>query len=191
MNRNNVGIIAEDISDVNSIQIIIKRIKEKNNIGFKHFVGRGHGKIINKCNEWADQLFRRGCYTLIIIHDSDDNSPKKIFSMIKSLLNFCPFKKYLISIPIQELETWLLSDPVAIKKSVNLIKEPKIKGSLETINSPKEYLGKVILCNSNKQVIYLNTKHNEKIAENVSLEMILQKCPSFLPFYEFVQKNIN
>jgi hypothetical protein len=189
-NKNNIGIIAENISDVNTVKNLISSISEKK-ISEKHHLGYGSGKIISKCREWADSLYNRKCGILIVIHDSDENKPSEIHEKISRGLKKCPFSNYLVSIPVKELEAWLLSDPVGIKKAMNLKTLPKINGNPQDINSPKEYLGKIIDKHSNRTKKYLNTKHNEIIAIQTSIKEIHKKCESFRPFYEFIINNIN
>jgi hypothetical protein len=186
-----VGIIAEDSSDVNSAKILIKRISGNDRIGVKHFVGKGCGKIKRKCNSWAMLLKNRGCTVLIIIHDLDNSNLIDLRRKITVALDPCPFKTHYICIPVQELEAWLLSDPEAIRRGANLRRLPKIKGKPELINSPKEYLGEVIFRTSNKEKIYLNTKHNEMIVSELSFDKVNALCPSFSRFYNFINENIN
>ena len=185
-----MGIIAEDDSDFFSACVLIRRIAKKDNVCFHKFIGRGGGKIKKKCCAWANELHRKGCKTLVLIHDSDDNEPNGLQQKLKGALGQSPIEKHLICIPIQELEAWLLSDPDAIKKGLNLQKKPVVPGQPEQINSPKEYLGKLIYFASNKEKIYLNTKHNIKIAEVLSIDRAKRFCPSFRPFYEFIHKHI-
>jgi hypothetical protein len=188
-----VGLIAEDESDVASIKILINLISNKK-VGCKSFVGRGCGKITRKCNAWAKQLQLKGCSILILVHDADTNNDKKLqelYDLVKGALAPSPINKYMISIPIQELEAWLLSDTYAIKKALNLPKEPSIKkGIIENISSPKEYLGEIIARTSNGKKTFINTIHNAKIAQHLDIEKVRQKCPSFEPFYDFVKVNI-
>lgn len=181
-----VGIIAEDDSDVGSVRILIHRISGNYRIGTKKFIGKGCGKIKRKCNAWADLLRKRGCSALIVIHDLDNNSIRELYNKIEIALSPCPIKKYLICIPVQELEAWLLCDPTAIKGAMKLRKEPKVNGIPENINSPKEYLGSIIYKASDSEKIYLNTKHNESIATALSISKAL-RCPSFKPFYKFIK----
>ena len=86
------------------------------------------------------------------------------------------------------MKAWLLSDPDAIKSGLNLSLKPKIKGFPETINSPKEHLAEVIHKFSKGEIIYMNTKHNEKIAKELSIEKVTQRCPSFVPFSNFIEE---
>jgi hypothetical protein len=189
MNTNQIGIIAEDVSDVNSIKILIERIINRR-IGEKHYVGKGCGKIIRKCKDWSKLLYQQNCRILIVIHDSDNNLPIDIYSNVKNALEPCYFPKYHICIPIQEFEAWLLSDPIGIKLAMNIQKVPKIKGDPENINSPKEYLEKVIYAASCGSRFYINTKHNEIITEKISINKILQKCPAFKPFHKFIKDTL-
>jgi hypothetical protein len=183
-----VGIIAEDNSDINSLKILINRISKKN-IGTKHFAGEGCSSIVRKCNIWAKQLLARGCSALLVVHDSDTNRPQDIFNKIANGLNPNPFKKSLICIPVQELEAWLLSDAIAIRKGMNLRRDPKTRGLPEEIDSPKEYLERIISTCSGGTRTYLNTIHNEKIISYVNLAGLKKKCPSFVPLCNFIQAN--
>lgn len=190
MNRKSgppIGIIAEDDSDVDSARVLVHRIANNDKIGVRKFIGKGCGKIKRKCNAWANQLNRKGCTTLVLIHDRDDNKLDELRRIIESALTPCPIKNHLICIPVQEFEAWLLSDPEAIKTSLNLRKKPIIKGLPEQINSPKEYLGQLIHQASNGEKIYINTKHNVRIAEVLSIEEAKRHCPSFIPFYDFIK----
>jgi len=185
-----VGIIAEDDSDFISARILIRRIAGNDNISFHKFIGKGCGKIKRKCNAWANELSRKGCKTLVLIHDSDGNRVDDMRRKLESALAPSPIKKHLICIPVQEFEAWLLSDPEAIKSGLNLRKKPVLKGPPERIDSPKEHLGLLIQRASNGEKIYLNTKHNVMIAEVLSIVRARRSCPSFRPFYDFIQEHI-
>jgi hypothetical protein len=184
-----IGIIAEDDSDVESIKVLINRISRKNNIGFKKFVGKGCGKIKRKANSWAKILKEKGCNFLILIHDLDKNNLEDLLIKITKSLDPCPINNHLICVPIQEFEAWLLSDTLGIMNAMKLIKEPKISGNTFDIDNPKEFLRDLIDKASNGEKIYLNTKHNEKISKEVSLEKVLTRNPSFKPFYDFIITN--
>jgi len=185
-----VGVIAEDNCDVDSVGVLIHRIADNEHIGIKKFVGKGCGKLRRKCHAWAEDLKRRGCSLLVLIHDLDDNDLEDLRGEIQNALNPCPITIHLICIPVQEFEAWLLSDPKAIRTAMRLKNTPNVKFTPETINCPKEYLSKLIYKASNREKIYINTKHNSKIAAEISIDLTLSKCPSFIPLYTFVQSNL-
>jgi hypothetical protein len=185
-----IGVIAEDDSDVESVKVLVHRIANNPNIGIKKSVGKGCGKIKRKCFGWSGDLKRRGCSLLILIHDRDTNNLNDLKTKIHNALNPCPIRIFLICIPIQELEAWLLSDPKGIQTALHMKKPPKVKGLPETINSPKERLGELIRIASQGEIEYINTEHNPKIAEKISINLVKEKCPSFKPFYDFVQLNL-
>jgi hypothetical protein len=186
-----VGVIAEDDCDVDSVKVLIHRIAENEHIGIKRCVGKGCGRIRKKCNAWAEQLKRRGCSLLVLIHDLDDNDINDLRGKIQKALNPCPISIHLICIPVQAIEAWLLCDPKAIQTAMHLENTPNVKAPPETINGPKNHLGGLIYRASNREKVYINTKHNSKIAEEISIKLARSKCPSFVPFYAFVKSNFN
>ncbi len=192
MNKNSklVGLIAEDESDIESIKEFIRRITGKHNIGFKHFIGRGCGKIKRKGDDWAKQLKDRCCKVLILVHDLDENNYTDLYNLISNNLSPFVIKETLILIPIQEMEAWFLSDPKAIRKTFNLKKEPKNFSHPENINSPKEVLARVIEKLSANSKIYLNTKHNVLLAKNTNIQTLKTKCKSFNSFHQFASTKI-
>ncbi|NTW45892.1 MAG: DUF4276 family protein [Candidatus Moranbacteria bacterium] len=184
-----VGIIAEDRSDIECVRALIFRITNDNKIGVDGMAKNGCTMLVRKCGHWAVNLHEKGCNLLIVIHDSDGKDPRAIHNRIELALHACPIVKKIITIPVEEIEAWLLADPNAIKKGINLDKIPKINRNVEQISSPKEFLEDIIDKTSNREKIYINSKHNAMIARNIDIEKIKEKCPSFLPFLKFVQEN--
>lgn len=80
-----IGIIAEDNSDVEVIKILIKRILNRNDFGFKKMVGNGCGKLRRKAYDYALNLKNKGCDMLILFHDLDRNNYKTLY---RGCLNF-------------------------------------------------------------------------------------------------------
>jgi hypothetical protein len=185
-----VGLIAEDESDIEALKELLKRITGKPNIGFKHFVGRGCGKIKRKADEWAKQLKQRGCKVLIVVHDLDKNNHDDLFKFIHASLHPFVINETLISIPIEEMEAWFLSDEMGLKKALKLKKTTKVFYHPEKIISPKEVLGKEIEKASNDTKIYLNVKHNSIIAKTIDIDIMKAKCKSFKKLYEFAVEKI-
>jgi len=181
-----IGIIAEDKSDYEAFKTIIKRIINKNEIGFKPRTSEGCGKLKRKAADYAVDLHNRGCDLLLLFHDLDRNNLIALERELEEKLSNNPIKNYFICIPIEEIEAWFLSDPENIKNTLHLNRTPNIKAMPETIASPKEYLGGLVKQYSDKNKIYLNTKHNNLLSENVSIDLMKVKCQSFAKLYQFI-----
>lgn len=179
-----IGLIAEDKSDIETIKILIRKIGKKP-FSAPHFVGHGCGKIKSKSFEWARNLKQRGCDSLILVHDLDRNDADDLEAVLREELDPCPIANHLISIPVQELEAWLLADSAAIMAALNLKALPKRVANPEQIVDPKENLSQVVYLKSEKSKYYVNTIHNAKIASHCTLTE-LRRCSSFVPFERFV-----
>ena len=180
-----IGLIVEDNSDFSCFTTLIKRIANRQNIKFKKFIGNGCGKIKKKALAWSTILYQRGCNVLILAQDLDRNDLNILKSELEASLKDSPINTRLICIPIEELEAWLISDPQGLKNTFSLKRLPKFKGKPETIDSPKEKLRDRIYYCSDKNLLYI-TKHNDKIAQEISIEQVKSKCPSFEKLYVFV-----
>src|ERR1700691_5898347 len=66
----------------------------------------------------------------------------------------------------RSLEAWLLADHKAITKTFRFKKGLRKIANPESINRPKEFLRDIIRRGSNNRVVYVNTVHNVKIAQN-------------------------
>lgn len=183
-----IGIIAEDNSDFETSRTLIKRIIKKDNIAFKKAIGNGCGKIKRKAVDYSKDLKNRGCNLLILLHDLDRNQLALLKAELENKLVDSHISNYFVCIPIEEIEAWLLSDPNGIKEALNLRKAPNVKGLPEQIPSPKEKLEELVSICSNKEKVYLNTQHNEKIAQKISIDTVKQKCNSFLLLHDFLQR---
>jgi hypothetical protein len=183
-----VGIIAEDKSDVEVIEIIAKNITATP-FSVSSQVGRGCGKINAKALGWAKDLQFKKCTHLILVHDLDDKNYAALMQSLTEALKPCPINKHAIVIPTRELEAWLLADHATITSVMKLRKPMQRIAAPESINNPKEHLRDVIWKNSGKSVTYINTLHNAQIARVLDTDE-LQRCPSFLPFAAFIQTHL-
>lgn len=181
-----IGLIVEDNSDFESFKKLISRITNKNNLTFKKAIGNGCGKVKRKAESYAKMLSLRGCNMIILVHDLDRNDHNNLKNELVKSIKSSPAEFNFVCIPIEEIEGWFLSDPQAIKDCFSLARLPRLLNKPENIPSPKEKIGEVIYQCSNKLKIYLNTKHNEILAENVSIDKMRDKCKSFEEFYEFI-----
>lgn len=182
-----IGLIAEDDSDIKVINEILKKYLKEDSFKIKKFIGNGCGKLNQKCAAWTKNLISQGCNYVIIFHDLDRNKENTLRKSLETKV--CPksYPNSLVVIPKEELEAWLLSDSLAIKKALNLSKCPPQIHNSEEVKSPKEELVKIVYKVDKKR--YLNTIHNEKVAVHLSLEN-LKKCKSFMPLNDFILEKI-
>jgi len=182
-----LGVIAEDFSDVDTIKQLVFKITGNSTLTIKRKADKGCGKIINKGNVWSKDLKNRGCSLLVVVHDLDNNNLEELKEKIRKAIEPSPIKNFLICIPIKEIEAWLLCDEDAISKTFSLKKKLNIPFKTDNIKNPKEFLIDLVKKNSNS--MFVETKHNAKIAQLISINKIKERNSSFLPFYEFIKTN--
>ena len=180
-----IGVIAEDRSDIEVLYALTCKLAESSQFSFKPFAGGGCGMLRRKCTAWAENLLSRGCTHLVVIHDLDNNNEIKLRQEIMQQVKGIRFKRYIILIPVREIEAWLLADPEAIQTVFSLRKMPKVPKSPESILSAKEKLRDIVWQCGQKR--YVNTIHNRKIAEHATLAR-LQICKSFTPYPAFIKQ---
>jgi hypothetical protein len=178
------GLIAEDISDIEVIKKLAKKISGKS-ISAAHFIGKGCGPIKKKALGWCKAFETKGCTQILLIHDRDRNDAKTLLEQLSDSIRTAPQEKKLVVIPSEELEAWLLSDTKAIKLALKMRRAIKEEHHPEAIQSPKEYLGSAVWKISEKTISYVNAIHNPLIAEHIDVGKIRRKCPSFRPFSDF------
>lgn len=183
---NSIGIIVEDSTDFEAAKILIQRVTGKNHLTFKKAVSNGCGRLRRKALDYINDLTRRGCQMVIIIHDRDRNVHDELMNELCKIVKPAKIKTKYICIPIEEMEAWFISDPHGIKATFNLKRLPKFKGTPETISSPKEVLAEQVYLCSEKSIIFL-TKHNQKLAETVSIDAAKGKCRSFKALVDFLE----
>lgn len=186
-----IGIIAEDISDVEVLQEIIKKIAGRSQFTIQRFIGNGSGKIKSKCLHWANILKSKKCDFLILIRDLDNNNISALRNELTLALNPSPILDNIIVIPIREIEAWLLADHQAIEKAMNLKKKIGKVANPEALKKPKEHLRDLIYLRSGKSKNYLNTIHNKKIASEINLDLILARCSSYASLHNFIKSIFN
>lgn len=182
-----IGLIAEDKSDIEVVTEIIAKYIPRNSFSVKSFVGNGCGKLKQKCGSWVANLVNSGCEHVFIFHDLDRNHLGKLKKMLEGKVPPELYPQSLIVIPVEELEAWLLADRDAIRFAFSLERAPKYINDSESIHSPKEYIAKLVYEIGKKR--YLNTVHNKKISEHVTLDN-LRRCTSFNCFDKYITEKI-
>jgi hypothetical protein len=186
--RKAIGIIAEDKSDIEVIDILIGKIT-KAPYRIRSFKGEGHGKIAGKCHSWGQILKAEGCKYLLLVHDLDSAKTHELRTKLEGALSVSPIQLYLIVIPVREIEAWLLADHEAITKAMKLREKLNLVANPEAIQNPKEQLGRLIRTKSRHKQHYVNTVDNKKIAAEC-VPTKLRRCPSFVPFEQFITQHI-
>lgn len=181
-----IGIIAEDISDIEVLKILAKKVSKKT-FSVSHFVGKGCGPLARKTPGWCKNLWLKGCTHILLVHDLDRNNLDDLRLRLEAILRLAPQLFTAVVIPSEELEAWLLSDTVAISKVLNLPKKLKEIHHPEKVLSPKEHIGEMVRKSSNSQRTYINTVHNCLIANEMDINKITAKCPSFSGFSNFLK----
>ncbi len=185
-----IGLIGEDRTDTSTIEVLVRRISDKNGIGFREFAKNGKGNIKRKCLMWADVLHSQGCSALILVQDLDGtNGEDRVRAELESILSSSRLGNRYICIPVEELEAWFISDPGCIKKSLNLKFMPKFSGLPETIQDPKGKIKDQVFKCSQKEK-YFMTKNNEDFAKYLNIEKALDKSNSFKSFHKFVTETV-
>jgi hypothetical protein len=91
-----IGVIAEEDSDIDVVDELIHKILPQKKYSIKSFVGHGCGKIRGKCFQWAKVLKTRGCSTLILLHDLDENIFMELYDQLNKALINCSIPKNIV-----------------------------------------------------------------------------------------------
>jgi hypothetical protein len=181
----NLGVIAEDDSDVEVLREITLVLLKPQSVGFKKFVGDGCGKVRRKCGAWAANLARQGCRWLVVVHDLDMHNEKELRSHLTNSIANVRTKASIVLIPKREIEAWLLYDGKAIASAFREAQPPPLPGNPESLSDPKKHLRDLIWRRYGKR--YLNTVHNPMIAKHIKTSL-LKGSLSFKPHFEFVRR---
>lgn len=188
-------VIAEDDSDFNCLQILIKRLAKDNSISVK---GEGFGccgvmlnKAANILKLWdKKQEYRK----FIICYDRDKETVQKRYEeVITKIIKPSGIKKsenlICILIPTEEIEAWILADIKAVSQIIPSWQPKQEFLHPEEIVNPKEELRKLSREGKPKP-LYRHETHNEQVMKHIDLEAVKKKCPSFVELAHFVESNI-
>jgi len=179
-----VGIIAEDSSDIDTLNVLLRRIVPTN-FKLKRYDAKGCSKLTRKCCAVSKGWVRDNTTHIIICRDCDKNDCAALYRDLRSEVSSIDKHEELICIviPIEEIEAWLMADHKAFNKrflKMNL----KAINNPENVSNPKEFLSRQSR-GKNSKPRYVNSIHNKELAGMVDIEAVINKCPSFHPFYSF------
>jgi hypothetical protein len=178
-----IGLIAEEQNDVDVLYEFTCKLTAPNTFSFSKFIGHGCGKLRRKCTAWAQNLLRRGCSHLVVMHDLDACDEARLRTELNDAMRDVESDASLVLIPIYEVEAWLLCDADALKSTFKMKRKPRVPASPQRIRDPKAYLRDLIWKSCRKH--YVNTIHNKKLASVTRMET-LRACPSFDPYPQFI-----
>lgn len=185
-----LGVIAEDVSDVEVVREIANKIVRGSSIPVRYFVGHGCGKVKSKCAQWAANLNARGCASVVVIHDLDSRQLQALRDELCQALYPCPIPASVIVIPVRTIEAWLLSDEEAIRRAMRLQTTPNPVPNPEALLHPKRTLEDLVYSRSRKTKRYVHTVHNAKVASELRIGR-LRRCASFRPLERFLHDNFD
>ena len=186
--KTKIGIMGEDRSDVDTLWVLIRRIKNSRFKVKKHGF-KGCARLRRKCGPLARRWTEESVTHLIICHDLDCNDTNRLRCLkneLKDKVAHIPDCDNIVCIviPIQELEAWLLADSDALNNKFSGMDLPPIPNP-ERISSPKEYIERESRTKKWRPR-YVNTIHNRELAASLDIDAIYTKCPAFRPFYSFI-----
>jgi hypothetical protein len=189
-------VIAEDTSDLNCLKILIKRLTNNNAITI---VGKGYNCCGDMLNKGAALLkfydMQKDYRKFIICYDRDkDLAQKRYEQVISKIIKPSGIKKsensICIVIPTEEIEAWILADIQAVSKVIPTLQPEKKYPNPEEIANPKETLERLSRENKPKP-LYSHNTHNEQVMKHINLEVVKEKCLSFVELAKFIESDIS
>jgi hypothetical protein len=132
----------------------------------------------------------------VFILDTEGNQSERMRELTEGRDAELPEFPMAVGAPHPCIEAWLLADPAAIKKGMQLERTPETPDDLECLPAPsqdRKRNPKIILavsCNVNRAE--LSAKEKDQIASEIRvLERLRERCPtSFAPFADEIERII-
>jgi hypothetical protein len=182
------GVIAEDPSDVGTLEVLIRRLSNNLALPLK---GKGYGGCAEMLRKGANQLqlfAGLGCKRFVICYDADGPDPTARQQEVLDRIitpSALPRGSCLALVPVQEIESWILADIHQAVPHVIRAWHPDEVRNPEGIASPKEYLAQLSR-GSNRKPRYVHTIHNLQVARHLHLDTVARKCKSFRHLVRFI-----
>jgi len=189
----NYAILGEDSSDTATLAVLVRRL-----YAIKYptrkvvpVVQRGYSGWAQLCRKGAREisaLHKLGWRRFVVCIDADGVNPKPRYDKAyTSIVRKAKVPKtWLIIVPVQELEAWILAD---IEQVSNIIPSwhPVPITNPKGIASPKEHLRRLSRDPVNKYIRYKEAKDNPRMANHLRIEIVASKCRSFRSLIAFVR----
>jgi hypothetical protein len=169
-----IGLIVEGKYDKSALPILAARCRPNARFVTRECRGSVLGKISGLVQDLSDHP---DIEKILIVSDADGRDPQHLERELSSrILGSYPFPVIPIII-VQELETWLIADPEALKKIIGF---GKTFTNLETVRDAKSKLEK----------LFRGTRYTSemagKIAGALDLDLLERRCPRFSLFKKAV-----
>ena len=179
------GVIGEDKSDTESLKTLIRRITGNNSLVVKTKGYSGCGQMLRKGARQLLLFSDMGLTRFIVCYDADGPEPSERYDeALAKIVKPSKLEDCCITIPVQELEAWILADLAAVTNIFTSWK-PQSHSNPESVKDPKEHIERLSR-SANGKPRYSHATHNPRVAKYLDLEVVYEKCASFRPLYDFV-----
>ncbi len=181
------GIMGENLSDVETLTVLIHRLAHSDSLQVKKKGYNGCGEMLRKGAKQLALFKAQNCSRFIVCHDADGPDPKPKYELVRGrIVEPAGMNKHVcILIPVQELEAWILADiECAAKIFASWLPSPI--HNPERIARPKERLEQLSRDGGGRPR-YSHATHNERMAKYLDLRKVAKKCPSFALLADFVR----
>lgn len=179
-------ILGEHKEDSEAVKAIVRLLDPSKSPTIQTKGYGGCPQLMRKAAAQIKLAADNGYTHFILVHDCDRNDPKKLLETIRRKVfskTKTPSSQYCISIPVEELEAWLIADEkaiTAILPTLDIAPQP----NPESIKSPKEWLERRVCKKSGKR-LYIHSIHNANVARNLDIPKVATKCPSVASLIAF------
>lgn len=182
------AILAEDDSDRDSLKTLVRRIAENPSLTVLGKGFGGCGALQKNVCRFIDLFRSKGATHFVICRDADGPHAKPRYDELCNTLSGSITNEdaACIVIPVQEIEAWLIADPMAISSTIKSLRIKEVPHP-EHISKPKAWLVRQAQRLSKPK--YAPRTHNPRIAEYLNINQVLNKCPSFQPLVDFVRNS--
>lgn len=183
-----LGVLGEDRTDCAVIETLIGRIFNEKSVPagrYKiHTLGaNGCAHLRRKAESWMRDLADKGCRTIILVHDRDRADEQEL----RAALNAKTVPrgvKYLVCIPVEELEAWFFSCEKALAWVGGEEARSQVRSSPHLLTSPKERL--IALSRGSNRKARYSPNENVRLAELLTLDTCAKRCPAFRSLRECI-----
>lgn len=193
----NISIATEDILSEFSI---IKLLEYIGNFNIVHKLGReGNGYLMSKLNNF-NKLAER--HTMLVVTDLDNKKDHNTYVLELKKRIQKPHGNLIFSIPVREIESWLLADREGLSEFLSVSKD-KITRQPESLLDPKDEIINIAKSCKNKEArvgippqknvinkmgISYNRMLASYISNNWSVERAIDNSSSLRLTYELLEK---